>query len=419
LRVDAASPARVTYGSVLRIREFQALFLSQGLSLMGDQVARIAIALLVFDRTGSAFAASATYAASYLTWLLGGPLLSAVADRYPRRTVMVVCDLLRAALIPVLLLPGIPLWAVFSVLIGVGLLAPPFDSSRSATLPDVLSEDEYPVGNAVMNLLMQGGQATGFVLGGILVATFGTNGALALDAATFALSALLVAAWVRPRVAGLVASERTSLLREAAHGVTTVRRHVTLRWLLAWGLLGSAATIAPEGLATAVADGRGDGPAVAGLLTGSVPIGFLLGSVVLLRLVPVERRLATLPWLATLSCVPLLLTPLVDSSWGISALWIIAGAGGVLQLIASTAYIAAAPRELRGRAYGVAVTGLMAIQGILLLIAGAVAERVDARVVVAAIALLCLVLVPAVARLAPHHDPLTQDATGAGRRTSG
>jgi MFS family permease len=409
----------VTYRSVLRVREFQALFLSQGLSLMGDQVARIAIALLVYDRTGSAFAASATFACSYLTWLLGGPFLSAVADRYPRRTVMVACDLARAALVPVLLLPDLPLWAVFAVLVLVGLLAPPFDSSRSATLPDVLDEQQYPVGNAVMNLLMQGGQAAGFLVGGLLVAGFGTSGALALDALTFLLSALLVATLVKARVAGLVHEDQTSLLREAAQGVSTVRRHPTLRWLLAWGLLGAAATIAPEGLATAVADRQGEGPAVAGLLTGSVPLGFLLGSVVLLRLVPGERRLATLPWLATLCCVPLLATPLVDVWWGVSALWVLAGAGSVLQLVASTAYIAASPRALRGRAYGVAVSGLMAVQGVFLLVAGALAERVDPRLVVAGLALLCLTLVPVIVQQPQVHDPTPQAAPETRRRTRG
>jgi predicted MFS family arabinose efflux permease len=417
--MSTASPDQVTYRRVLAVREFQALLLSQGLSLMGDQVARIAIALLVFERTGSAFAASATYACSYLTWLVGGPFLSAVADRYPRRTVMVVCDLLRAALIPLLIVPGLPLWAAFVVLILVGLLEPPFDSSRSATLPDVLSEQEYPIGNALMNVLLQGGQAAGFLLGGLLVAAFGTNGALMVDAATFVVSAVLVAVWVKPRMPGLTSTERTSLLREAAQGVTAVRRHPTLRWLLAWGLLGSAATIAPEGLAVAVASGRGDGPAVAGLLTASVPIGFLVGCFLLLRLVSPERRLATLPWFGVLCCVPLLFTPVVDVSWGIALLWVAAGAGSVLQLVASTAYIAAAPRALRGRAYGVAVSGLMATQGLVLLAAGAVAEQVDPRMVVSVIALLCLVLMPAVIRLSPDHGHDTQATAAGGRRTGG
>ncbi len=104
------------------------------LSTVGDQIARIAVALLVLERSGSAFAASATYACSYLTWLVGGPFLSSIADRYPRRRVMVVCDLLRMALIACLAVPGTPLWAVFCVLVLVGLLAPPFDAARSSLL---------------------------------------------------------------------------------------------------------------------------------------------------------------------------------------------------------------------------------------------------------------------------------------------
>lgn len=391
----------MTYGQVLAVREFQALLVSQGLSLVGDQVARIAIALLVFERTGSPFAASATYACSYLTWLLGGPLLSTVADRYPRRAVMVVCDLLRAGLVALLLLPDLPLWAVFGLLVLVGLLAPPFDSARSATLPDALSAEQYPVGNAVMNLLMQAGQAAGFLLGGLLVASFGTRGALALDVATFLLSAAVVAVFVGNRAPGLTPEDRTTLLGEALHGISAVRRDPTLRALLAWGLLGAAATIAPEGLAVAVASGNGDGAAAAGLLTASVPIGFLVGCTLLLRLVPVDQRTPLLPWLAVACFVPMLATPLADATWAVAALWVAAGAGSVLQLLASTAYVAASPRELRGRAYGVAVTALMTVQGLVLLGAGALAEDVDPRLVVAAVAALCLLLVPAVVRLTP------------------
>ena len=129
---------RVTYRAVLRVREFRALLVADGLSTLGDQVARIAVALLVLERSGSAFAASATYACSYLTWLVGGPLLSALPDRYPRRRLMIFCDLARMALVACLAIPGISLWLVFAVLTVVGLLAPPAEAARSALLADIL-----------------------------------------------------------------------------------------------------------------------------------------------------------------------------------------------------------------------------------------------------------------------------------------
>jgi len=89
----------VTYRQVLAVREFRAIAVSQGLSILGDQVARIAVALLVYARSHSALATAATYACSYLPGLLGGPLLSALADRYRRRTIMAVCDVARTILV--------------------------------------------------------------------------------------------------------------------------------------------------------------------------------------------------------------------------------------------------------------------------------------------------------------------------------
>src|SRR4051812_48624032 len=150
------SATRVTYARVLRVPEFRALFVSQGLSLIGDHMARIAVALLVYGRTGSAFAASATYGCSFLTWIVGGPVLSALADRYRRRRIMIVTDALPLGLVLLLLAPHPPLGLVFAVLILIGLLAPPFESARSALLPEILDGEEYMVGNTLINTTIQG-----------------------------------------------------------------------------------------------------------------------------------------------------------------------------------------------------------------------------------------------------------------------
>jgi len=190
----------VTYREVLAVREFRALLISDGMSTLGDQVARIAVALLVLERSGSPFAASATYACSYLTWLVGGPLLSALPDRYPRRRIMVLCDVARMVLVAALAVPGLSLWVVFAVLIVVGLLSPPAEAARSALLADVLDGEPYVVANALSNAVGQAGQVGGFVAGGALVALLGVEVALLLDAATFALSALLLLAFVRERM---------------------------------------------------------------------------------------------------------------------------------------------------------------------------------------------------------------------------
>jgi len=401
---------RVTYRQVLAVREFRAIAVSQGLSILGDQVARIAVALLVYARSHSALATAATYACSYLPGLLGGPFLSALADRYRRRTIMAVCDVARTILVLLLVLPHVPLLAVFVVLVLVELMAPPFNAARAGTLPDVLPGEQYVVGNAVLNVVFQGAQVLGFVAGGLLVATVSTRGALAVDAATFAVSTLTVLLGVHARPAAQDAASRGSLLADTAAGVRAVRSEPLLVRLLVLAVLGVAAGIAPEGLAVPVASALHHGAIAAGVLTACVPAGFLLGSIVVLR-VPAERRIRLLPRLVALSCVPLLLTPLVHSLPVVVLLWLLAGTGTAVQLIASAAYVQACPAEIRSRAYGLAGTALVGVQGLALLVSGALSEALGAAGAVAGLALVVLLLLPLAVRgtrprLAPVQVPV-------------
>lgn len=394
--VTPAPAARVRYRDVFGQREFATLFAAGGLSVAGDQLARIAVALLVFERSGSALAASATYACSYLAWLLGGPVLSALSDRHSWRRLMISVDLLRMLLVVLLVLPGLPLWLLFVVLSAIGLLSPPFEAARSALLADVLDGDAYVAGNALTQTANQAAQVVGFVAGGALVALISTEGALLANAATFAVSALLLSLGVRERGRPSTGPP-APLLREAAEGARLVARTPLLRSLLIWALLDTAIVIAPEGLAVAIADDTGGGALAAGILTASVPAGFLLGSFLLVRVRPERRQALFLP-LVLLSGLPLLATPFLHSTALLAACWVLAGTGTALQLIANAAFVQAVPRHLRGRAYGVAGTALAAVQGVVLLLAGALAEVTGPEAAVALIALLGLALVPVARR---------------------
>lgn len=394
------------------MREFRGLLISDGLSTLGDQVARIAVALLVLERSGSAFAASATYATSYLTWLLGGPLLSALPDRYPRRRVMVLSDLARMVLVACLAVPGLSLWVVFAVLIVVGLLSPPADAARSALLADVLEGERYVVANALTNAVGQGAQVAGFVLGGALVGLVGVEGALLADAVTFGVSALLLVAMVQERVVARAPDGgETSMLTESVAGARLVWGSRRLRTLLCWGLLTASSVIAAEGLAVAIAEEQGGGPLAAGILTAAIPAGFLIGSFVLLQ-VASEDRERLFPLLVTLTCLPLMLTPFIDSLVLLTVLWVVAGCGNAMQLVANSAFVQAVAPHLRGRAFGVAATLLMGLQGALLLGAGALAEVTEPRVPIAVLAVLALLVVPLLPARTQVHPVLRRSAAG-------
>ena len=77
--------ADVTFGALFRNRDFAVLYFAGAQSQLGDQLARVALAILVFSRTGSGLATAATYALTFLPAVVGGVLLSGLADSRPRR----------------------------------------------------------------------------------------------------------------------------------------------------------------------------------------------------------------------------------------------------------------------------------------------------------------------------------------------
>ncbi len=420
--MSPAAPDRVRLVQVLRDREFAALLTSSGFSILGDQIARIAIAIIVYGRTGSAFLSASTVAVSYLTWVVGGPVLSSLADRRPRRRLMLQCDAARAALVGLLVLPGVPLWALFAVMLCVGVLAPPFDSAKSSLMPEILEGDRYVVGNAAIGAVLQGGQALGFLLGGILVATISPRGALLADALTFVVSGCLVLLFLKDRPQPERPS--TTMREDVVAGVRTCLASPVLRRLLGYAAVGSLVAIVPESLAVPVADRLGGGPVTVGFLIAAGPVGFLIGSVAVLRM-PHERRDGTLWWLTALSCIPLLFSPLIHDSVTMTVVWTLAGTGAAAQLIANAAYMVAVPAGGRGRAFGVAMLVIMVSSGLGAFMGGAVAELVDVRTAVALMSLLTLALLVPVARMSRTAPPaavspvlFAQDTVSTGRDRS-
>lgn len=176
------------------------------MSVGGDQLARVALTLLVFDRTGSSLLAAVTFAASVVPTFVGGITLSGLADRWPRRRVMIVCDLGRALLVAIMAIPAVPIAGLVSLLVLVTLISAPFTSARAALYPDILTGDRFVLGTAITLTTFQFGQALGFVVGGAVVGFFGVRVSLLADAVTFIVSAVIVRIWVQTRPAARAVS---------------------------------------------------------------------------------------------------------------------------------------------------------------------------------------------------------------------
>ena len=363
---------RTTWADVFAVREFRGLFSADLVSTIGDQLAKIALAILIYDRTHSAFLGAVTYAVALLPAFAAGPLLGWLADRKPRRGVMISCDLGRLVLVAFMVIPGMPSAALLALLFAVSFLDPPFKAARAALLPDVLDGELYPVGQSISSVTYQVAQVLGFGVGGALVALMTPRGALALDVVTFAVSAILVRAYSPWRPAAHVASgaSRWSLLLGGAE--ETLRRP-ELRRIIALTGVSFGLIVATEGLGVSYADQLGHGPVATGLLTAAVPVGSAIGLPLVVR-IPPERRLGAMRLLGVLWAVPLIATALRPPVWAACVLWAVAGAFGSFQLLANVQFARSLRTESRGRVFAFAQSALIAVQGLGLLLFGAVAR---------------------------------------------
>ena len=381
---------RTSYREVFAVREFRWLWAAQVLSFAGDQFAQVAIAILVFRRTDSAFLTALTYALTYLPPIVGGPLLSGLADLFPRRRVMIACDLARLVLVGLMAVRGVPFWALCTLLFGTVLLSAPFSSARSALVADILTERQLPIGSVVGNITHQASQIAGFVTGAAVVAIIGSYRTLGIDALTFGISALILLIAVRPRpAAARTLGKRPTMWSVSADGIRIVVTDPVLRTLLLFGWL-AGFYILPEGLAAPYAHALGGTAVTVGLLMAAVPLGTVIGGLLLARFVAQSTQVRNMGWLAMASCAPL-----VGCAWNpplavVLILWLIAGAGGAFQLAAAPAFVTALDPATRGRAFGVAQSGLYAVQGIGILAGGATAQLVGAPMAVSLAGLLGL-----------------------------
>jgi MFS family permease len=371
-----------TYGEVFAVGEFRWLWFAQLGSVAGDQLARVALAVLVFDRTGSAGLSAVTYALTFLPDIIGGPLLAGLADRYPRRRLMILCDVARAVLVAAMAVPGASLWVLCVLLVAVQLLASPFQSARAALLPAILTGDKFVLASSVSNITGQAAQLAGFVTGGTLVAAVGTGNALLVDAGTFGLSAVLLKFGVRERPLPEAGEARKGWWASLSTGARLVWSDRKLRYLVALACV-AGFYVSIEGLAAPYAAAVGGGPAAVGILLAANPAGQMIGMLLLTRAAP-ERRLTLMGPLAIGSCAPLIGCIAQPGLWVTVGLWMMSGLCASYQLAASAAFVLNVPDAQRGQAFGLARTALIVSQGVGVLAAGAAADRWAPASVVAA-----------------------------------
>lgn len=278
---------------VLRHREFRLLWLAESASVTGDNVVRVAIALFVVDLTGSATDVGIVLAA-YTLPLVGFVLLGGViADRLPRHRVVVVTDLVRFALhalLAVLIVSGeVRIWQ----LVVIGTIFASAEAfclpAISGLLPQTVPEEEIQQASAITRTVHNVAEFTGPALATLLVLGLSAAAAFAIDAATFLVSAALLAR-VRPRerapydVVAAVADAGAGVWAEIREGYGEVRAR---SWI--WATLGAfcvavCAVLAPWFVVgPIVAREHYDSLSVFGYVTAAFGAGTIAGSLGAMR----------------------------------------------------------------------------------------------------------------------------------------
>jgi MFS family permease len=386
----------------LRLRHFRRLWLADMASLLGDWAGRLALTVLVLERTGSPAWAAAVTAVSLAGFVGIGQVLATLADRYGRVSVMLVADVVRAALFAAMLLP-LPVGMLLLLAFLAGLATPPFEAARSAALPDIVPEDRYGDALALAGISVQSSLVVGYALGGLLLTVVEPEVAIAVNAASFLVSAFLLLE-LRSTKAALPASVRATVgqsLGDAAaalFGDRLVRRAVVI--VAAMGALGTVgeALVVPYGVEVGLRQG------LLGLLAACVPIGTLVATAAIAGGARDHHTLLrTAAWCGAVTSAAAFPLFWMEAS-GPLAFVAFAIAGGVFAVSIPTNTVIGMrlSRDTRASAMGIAVGMLMGSQAIGAALGGVVAASVGSPEAIAGALLIATIFSLWAAATTPH-----------------
>jgi MFS family permease len=311
---------------VLRRRDFRLLFAGQAISVLGDRMVVVALAFAVIHLGGSASEVGLVLAAGWgplvLTVLAGG----VVADRTSRRAVMVTADIVRVvsqgAMAMLVIADAAEIWMLAALAAVTGAATGFFSPASTAVLPEVVPAEELQPANALRSAASSGSEIAGPAVAGILVATAGAGWAIAVDAGTFAISAVCLAL-LRPSVREQRAP--ASFLADLREGWIAFRSRRWVWLLVAYFSVSNMTWAAWSALGPTVAEQDLGGAAVWGTVLAVMGVGALVGSILAVRMRP--RR-------------PLVLMAVVEGVFGVPLAFLAAAAPA--PLLAVSAFVSGA-----------------------------------------------------------------------------
>ncbi|MFI6512617.1 MFS transporter [Streptosporangium sp. NPDC050855] len=382
-----------TYRELFRTPEFTPLFAAGATQVAASTVSGLALGTLVYAATRSPLLSALSMFGSSFAQMLGAMVLLSAADRLRPRAALTGLALVFCATTALLAVPGLPLWALFVLVLGQGMAASLGGGVRIGLLNEILPREGYLLGRSVLNMSVGVQQICGFAAGGVLVAALSPRPTLLVGAGLYLVAAAVARFGLGhrpPRVAGRpsVAQTWRTNRRLLASGA---RRRIYLALWVPNGLI-----VGCESLYVSH-DARH-----AGLLFAFAAVGMLAGDTVMGRFVPprLRERLAT-P-LRLLLAVPYLVFLLAPPLPVAVAAVTLASAGFSAGLMLQQRLMEITPEEMSGQAFGLQSSGTLAMQGVAAALAGTVAELTSPAVAMAAMAVasvaVTLVLAPGLRR---------------------
>ena len=384
-------------------RDFRVLLTSQGISSLGDGVSFAALPLLVLALTGSGFAMGIVGALQTLPDLFFGMVAGAIADRSDRKRMMFLADLGRAgltALIPISVALGGPTMAVILLVAApTSILRSFFLAGYTASVPALVGRSQIGRANSYFEAVYSAGYIIGPAIAGVLAATIGPGPTLAIDAVSFALSALGLL-FVRRDLRAPVDRPRRRLLTEIREGIDFIAADPTLRTvILFWGATSILLAPLVTALAVHVTRDLGEPPSVLGLILASYGVGTVFGSLLTARRIGRGRVAEILLGgnlvigLALVVVAVSVATPLQ-----IGAAFVAAIAQSMVLVTYITLRTAYSPDDLLGRIGSTARSISLGLQPIGLLVGGALIDLTSGSATIAligvAVAAIALVFAP-------------------------
>jgi MFS family permease len=340
---------RNEFSDLVHNRQFTRAWLAKGISNLGDWTYTIAILTMLAERGTDArsFAALliAQVGAAALAGALGGPLI----DRFPRRLVMVTADVARFAAVASLLVAGNPSLAhLYAVAACIGAGGALFSPSLQATVPNLVPGTRLVAANALLTGTFHLAIMIGPVLGGMVAAAWGPDLAIALNAASFAVSgALILTVRAARRVPGAPMPTRQALAEGFRYSIGTP----LVRGVMAViGVVMVAAAVRTPLEPLFILQTLAERPAALGLAAGAWGVGMVLGSGIspsLSRRWPRQRMLA---WGLLLVALAVAGSAAARSLEPVLALFTLAGLGNAVAVISYQSLLQErTPDRLRGR----------------------------------------------------------------------